>query len=205
MIDLSFGTKQFHEKDQKILRHWLDKIESPCPKILEIGCWTGQSTAVICAYLRSLPHWNGRVHVIDPFEGTSDSKLPQLAKEYDIRAIFEHNMKMLGFEKFIEVHQGLSQDKFFLFPNNSFDFIFVDGDHKYSGVIKDLELYWPKLRPGGIMIGHDYDSNAWDERFIENEFAENKHHGVIKAVNEFFDVDSIEHHSHFFVAKKANV
>lgn len=196
-LDFSFGFNQFHHKDQKILRHLLDQIEVSVPNILEIGCWTGQSTAVIGAYLRGNKQWSGRLNVIDPFSGTSDSKLPELANEYDIRAIFEHNMTMLGFMHFIKVHQGKSEDKHVFFPDDFFDFIFIDGDHKYSGVKKDLELYYPKLRRGGIICGHDYDASAWDERFIENEFMENKHHGVIKAVNEFFGQRSLKFDHHF--------
>jgi predicted O-methyltransferase YrrM len=40
------------------------------------------------------------------------------------------------------------------------DFVFVDGDHRYEWVKKDLELYWPKIRPGGKLCGHDYTDNA---------------------------------------------
>lgn len=36
------------------------------------------------------------------------------------------------------------------------DAIFIDGDHSYSGVKRDLELYFPLLRVGGLLIVHDY-------------------------------------------------
>lgn len=42
------------------------------------------------------------------------------------------------------------------FPDNSFDFIYVDARHDYLGVLEDLSKWWPKLRVGGIMAGHDY-------------------------------------------------
>lgn len=35
-------------------------------------------------------------------------------------------------------------------------FVFIDGDHTYEGVRQDIERYWPKLRPGGLMCGHDW-------------------------------------------------
>lgn len=36
------------------------------------------------------------------------------------------------------------------------DFIYVDARHDYCGVSEDIENYWPKVREGGIMAGHDY-------------------------------------------------
>jgi hypothetical protein len=42
------------------------------------------------------------------------------------------------------------------FPDNYFDMIYVDARHDYKGVLKDLRDWWPKLREGGIMAGHDY-------------------------------------------------
>jgi predicted O-methyltransferase YrrM len=35
------------------------------------------------------------------------------------------------------------------------DFLFVDGDHEYKGVVKDYELYAPLVRPGGLIAFHD--------------------------------------------------
>ena len=60
-------------------------------------------------------------------------------------------------------------------PDKSLDFIYIDADHTYEGVRSDLENYWPKLKPGGILAGHDY---------IEYSFRGIKF-GVMEAVNEF--------------------
>lgn len=38
------------------------------------------------------------------------------------------------------------------------DFVYVDARHDYCGAMEDMETYWPKIRPGGIMAGHDYAS-----------------------------------------------
>ena len=40
--------------------------------------------------------------------------------------------------------------------DGTFDLIFVDGDRTYDAVKKDLELYWPKVKSGGILVGHGY-------------------------------------------------
>lgn len=37
-----------------------------------------------------------------------------------------------------------------------FDFVYVDARHDYKGVLVDLQAWWPLIRDGGIMAGHDY-------------------------------------------------
>lgn len=43
-----------------------------------------------------------------------------------------------------------------LYPDDTFDYIYVDARHDRAGVLEDLRAWWPKLRCGGIMAGHDY-------------------------------------------------
>lgn len=62
-----------------------------------------------------------------------------------------------------------SEDIYRHIPDN-LDFIYIDGDHSYEGVKKDIELYWPKVRKGGVFGGHDFCP---------------KIHGVARAVTEF--------------------
>jgi predicted O-methyltransferase YrrM len=62
-----------------------------------------------------------------------------------------------------------------LFKAETLDFIFIDANHSYGECIKDLELWWPKLRKGGVFAFHDY-VNAEIGQTI---------YGVKKAVDEF--------------------
>jgi hypothetical protein len=41
-------------------------------------------------------------------------------------------------------------------PDN-LDFVYIDGNHDYEPVKKDIELYFPKVKSGGIIGGHDFD------------------------------------------------
>lgn len=43
-----------------------------------------------------------------------------------------------------------------MFPNASFQFIFIDADHQYTALRDDIQRWWPKLKPGGTMAFHDY-------------------------------------------------
>lgn len=44
-------------------------------------------------------------------------------------------------------------------PDQSVDAIFLDGDHSYDMVLKDLEFWWKKLKKGGMLLGDDYWMN----------------------------------------------
>ncbi|NIL95924.1 MAG: hypothetical protein GTO62_01975, partial [Planctomycetales bacterium] len=57
-----------------------------------------------------------------------------------------------------------------------FDWVYIDANHTYEGVLADLEASLPKVRPGGLICGHDYtDTPAWQAANF----------GVVQAVHEF--------------------
>ena len=71
-----------------------------------------------------------------------------------------------------------------LIPDHSLDFAYVDARHDYASVLEDLEAWFPKVKPGGILAGHDYA----DIEFGKNVF------GVKSAVDEFFGARGIPVH-----------
>jgi hypothetical protein len=42
------------------------------------------------------------------------------------------------------------------FDDGGLDFLYVDGCHRFTGVAMDLIQWWPKIREGGVLAGHDY-------------------------------------------------
>jgi len=68
-----------------------------------------------------------------------------------------------------------------LFPNRSLGFVYLDARHDYCAVKEDLALYWPKLAPGGILAGDDYNKLEWP--WCENGTRVDG--GLDLAVNEF--------------------
>jgi len=44
-----------------------------------------------------------------------------------------------------------------LVPNESLDFVYIDGDHSFNNAMLDILLWWPKVRKGGMLTGHGYD------------------------------------------------
>ena len=70
-----------------------------------------------------------------------------------------HNIK--GFEDRAFMLRGLSEQMVKLFANNSLDFVYIDGNHAYDFVKQDMEMWWPKLKKGGLFCGHDYLDIEW--------------------------------------------
>lgn len=53
-------------------------------------------------------------------------------------------------------HKGKTADMHGGFCDNSVDFVYIDADHSYEGVLEDITNYLPKIKKGGIIGGHDY-------------------------------------------------
>ena len=70
------------------------------------------------------------------------------------------------------VYERLTSDAAGEIEDGSQDFVFIDADHSYAGCAGDIRNYLPKIRKGGIMMGHDYNARAYP--------------GVISAVDRAF-------------------
>ena len=78
----------------------------------------------------------------------------------------------------IVLEKGDSSLMLFNYPNEFFDMIYLDGDHSYEGVKKDLEQAILKVKKGGWIMGHDYEMNMIK---AQNTYT----FGVKQAVDEF--------------------
>lgn len=74
------------------------------------------------------------------------------------------------------IHIGDTVEVMETFPDNYFDWVYVDGDHTYEGCMRDLEVCRKKVKDDGCIAGHDY------EIF---KSAKQRRWGVVDAVNEF--------------------
>ncbi len=75
-----------------------------------------------------------------------------------------------------QVHKALSVEFAETLMPASLDFAYLDARHDFEGVTEDLEAWADKVRPGGILCGHDYV----DGFFLDGDF------GVKTAVDTFF-------------------
>lgn len=78
----------------------------------------------------------------------------------------------------------------FEFLNKSVDFVFIDADHCYEAMREDLKAWYPKVRDGGLLSGHDY--NLGGVRMAVDEFRKNRHLGKLTHIGGSADVWFIE-------------
>ena len=90
----------------------------------------------------------------------------------DRYAAFLDNMRRCGLSDDVRPIREVSWQAASHFPDGSVDFAFIDADHAYGSVVRDIEAWLPKIKPNGILAGHDYDPP--------------RHGGVVRAVNELF-------------------
>ena len=118
------------------------------------------------------------MYSIDPWEELNKEKyigICNVSSEEQEERYREVVNKLGKYGKRSKVVRMFSQGAAKGFTQDSLDFIYIDANHSYTACKEDLELWWPKLRKGGIFAGHDY----LDGKLPEGEF------GVKSAVNEF--------------------
>jgi predicted O-methyltransferase YrrM len=74
----------------------------------------------------------------------------------DISMFYNNQVKEKYKNRLIPI-QGFSYNVANQLPDNSMDLIFIDADHSYNSVKKDILEYTPKLKEDGILAGHDID------------------------------------------------
>ena len=74
--------------------------------------------------------------------------------------------------------QNSTTDAAKLFPDGHFDWIYLDATHTYAEAKRDLEAWYPKVRTGGLVSGHDY-------QFQHQAIGDGYVFGVRDAVDEF--------------------
>ena len=115
--------------------------------MVEIGSYKGESTLMFASSFAF-----DTIYAIDPLVGMSDN----------IQESFNQNTKWfkgkgtgIGDIK-VEHIKEYSFDAVKRFKDESLDFVYVDGDHSFDNVARDILLYLPKIKKTGFIGGHDY-------------------------------------------------
>lgn len=78
------------------------------------------------------------------------------AIDTDIRQFYNSDVKKKYGDRLIPI-QAMSWDAAITFEDNSLDLVFIDADHSYESVKRDIIAYTPKLKSTGKLTGHDID------------------------------------------------
>jgi hypothetical protein len=124
----------------------------------EIGVWTGEYSQYII--MRNSPK---KLYLIDMWD------VPSMATDNDRQYYKNYNKT----EQFLSEYQGVknrfssfnnvelvrsdSAKAAEMFEDDYFDWVYIDADHSYECVLKDLRAYYPKVKKDGYICGHDWD------------------------------------------------
>jgi hypothetical protein len=143
--------------------------------VCEVGVLSGRhiknlaSPGVVCF---GVDRWED-----DGAEGTNDAG-------YNLKACYKQARKVQAKKDNIVLLRMDSIEACYSFPPNFFDLVYIDANHVYEAVTEDIENWWTRIRPGGVISGHDYLEFSLNDTTF----------GVKKAVDEFVSNANLELH-----------
>lgn len=120
----------------------------PSPTVVEIGSWKGL-TCTIMANARP----DATIHCVDTWRGSTEHRECESVKNGTLFLEFQENVRALG--DIVTPWPMDSAAAAGLMEHKKFDLLFIDGDHSKDGCLLDLNLWVPKVKPGGIILVHD--------------------------------------------------
>lgn len=122
--------------------------------VVELGFYAGRCTAAMAPICQTN---NNVYYAIDNCKG-GDIRDPatKAQRSRDMRKIFEVNMEKMKLLDYLNIHIVDSATAAQMFDDESISFCFVDASHVAEDVQRDIEAWWPKIRVGGTLGGHDY-------------------------------------------------
>jgi len=156
-----------------MLKFYCDELTKP--RILEIGVFKGE----FLHYIEKNCNW-GSIDAVDLFEGTtcSGDVNGNNVVSYDVGISYLELLEKYKEMPNIKIHKTNSIHFLQNQADNTYDIIYIDGDHSYKGVKADLTNAFKKIKNGGYIMGHDYEMNMTKAK-------NNYNFGVKQAVDEF--------------------
>lgn len=123
--------------------------------IAEVGSFVGTSTVAMAKESADMFDRYSRIYCIDTWRGSGpDDQITKLYSGNNVYGVFSKNTDKLDIS--IRPMPSTSTLAAPNFENESLDLVFIDADHSYEAVKADIAAWEPKVRPGGILCGHDY-------------------------------------------------
>ena len=129
----------------------------------EIGVWDGRYSEILC---QSIPEL--RLLAVDSWQASPNYR----ESKEEWRLVYDtarSKLKSYGVSIIKKTSMSAAQNVL----DESLDFVFIDADHRYEAVKKDIGEWSKKVKPSGIVAGHDY------------YVTRSGNDGVIKAVDEY--------------------
>ncbi len=167
--------------------------------LIEVGSFLGKSTAYMAERIKASPNFPLHFFAVDPWDEKDYADwwitccnpfphpwpVPELIGK-TLWEAFHFSMRETGSHLWINQLRMKSLPAAKRFEDGSVFFVFIDADHRYEAVKDDIAAWLPKIRPGGIIAGHDYYATDWP--------------GVAQAVDEAFP-GRVEHRGNSWLVR----
>lgn len=120
----------------------------------EIGVYKGEYSAILCKGVPGL-----KLHCIDAWKGYASHTQEDLDN-----ALETAKQALAGYD--VEFIRAFSMDAVHRFEDNSLDFVYIDGNHEWQHITQDLYHWARKVKPGGVVAGHDYFISDWSKSVV---------------------------------------
>ena len=143
---------------------------------VEVGSWKGRSGTYMGVEIVNSGKEQSLV-CVDIWVGSAEHQGMGILNEDGLYLEFQKNIEPVNAQRpgTIEFIRGKSMDVVESIQNFSLDFVFIDASHEYEDVIADINSWYPKVKEGGVIAGHDYPhwpgvKKAVDEYFKRGDF-----------------------------------
>lgn len=151
--------------------------------IVEVGSWKGRSAAFMAVEIIN-SNKKIKFDCVDTWKGSIEHETYDVITEEKLYDVFLSNIEPV--KHIINPIRMTSIEASKLYKDNSLDFVFIDASHEYEDVKADILSWLPKVKIGGILAGHDY----------------NTFEGVNRSVNEIFNINDLEISEYCYIYKK---
>lgn len=131
---------------------------------VEVGTFKGQFSKEI------MQVWDGTLFMVDVWKELGNEYIDASNHKNFEGGVYHECMKNIeGYEDRAIMIRSTSKIASNFFEDNSLDFVFIDANHAYEFVKEDISLWFPKVKKGGLVMGHDYLKMDWSHPpFAEN-------------------------------------
>lgn len=136
-------------------------------KFVEVGSWKGRSSVFMAVEINN----SGKeisFDCVDTWKGTDTEEYHQNDPDVKLDKLYETFLSNIDPVKhIINPIRMTSVDASKLYEDESLDFVFIDACHEYECVKEDIEHWYPKVKPGGILAGHDFHYPTVNKAVLE--------------------------------------
>ena len=198
------GTPEEEEVHATILPLLIKMFGKENMVMAEVGVWDGNSLKLYIDHLKSL---NGKVYLIDWWKGSTqvESGLNMEYKESAYEDVYQQVLDIIDkhdAKENVVILRGDCVEMAKQLQDEELDLCFLDAGHSYKECKRDIELFFPKVKKGGVLSGDDMDSvhsfhhylsraGTFTEEETSKDAVEGKGHpGVVQAVYDCFGTDA---------------